>query len=202
MTYSSVRMLIGLIILIFFIVKVVKDNGKKKGTAIAFMIVFYMILTSLSSLLPVENLFISFPSVESVFDYTDSGDIKTVVEGEESALVIYENEDSFSSIVLPKTDDGYKIGTFFSHSTLSKTTTLNAMITVDQASGTQDYYVEVSPTKNNFPVEVSDNRDSVFEIYISENETTTNLYHYVYVKDLDESYQIIIDGVPLSIDIK
>ena len=98
-------------------------------------------LSSISSMFPVENLFINFSSPESVFSYTQIGEINQIVDGQESCLIVYTKENgAISHCIFPLTDKGYKIPTHFAVSRVSYFLNQNGAFTIYRLKDTDDYY--------------------------------------------------------------
>lgn len=105
-----------------------------------------MICCSLSSLIPVENLFITFSTPQDVFNYSVIGDINTVVEGEKSALILYTNEGAISRSIIPKSKTGWKIKIYSTNEEKFSKTWLDSgekiyRMSVYWCKHTNDYYI-------------------------------------------------------------
>lgn len=107
------------------------------------MICFFisLVLSSVSSMFPVENLFISFSSPESAFSYTQIGKINQIVDGQESCLIVYTKENgAVSHCIFPLTDKGYKIPNLFAVSRVSHVLNKEGAFTLYRLKNTDDYY--------------------------------------------------------------
>lgn len=75
-------------------------------------LVLVVVASVFVSMVPIENLFYSFPSAEAVAKYACKGKVVEILAGEESSLILYSEEPEAVSYMLSnKTDGGYKIGT-------------------------------------------------------------------------------------------
>lgn len=63
------------------------------------------------SLCRIENVFYTFPTVESVAEYACGNDVNCIVDGKSSSLILYTDEDSYTMMIAPRQKWGYKIGT-------------------------------------------------------------------------------------------
>lgn len=141
------------------IIKIIKTPDI--AVARIFLVVLVMAQTSILCLFPVENLFISFPSAEKAFRYSNTGEIKAVIEGEHSDMVIGKRDDAYTYSVIPKTQEGWKIcvGTdikrvFYDYAD-------GVSVEIYQHRSIDDFYVCASDTRGaNF--EIKDNVNSEF----------------------------------------
>lgn len=91
---------------------------------------------------PIENLFVHFQSPERAFHYIQSGAIKGTVDGRESCMVVYRNNDgAYSYEMILKTEDGYQLPGNFKTKRVSQKLDRQAALDVYNVRGTQDYYV-------------------------------------------------------------
>ncbi len=201
--YSIVRIFI---FILFFLVFLILYKRKKKilrGTVIAFSFVVAMALCSMSSLMPVENLFITFSSPQNVFNYSIMGNMGTVIEGKDSALILYSYRGSESYSVIPKAKNGWKIGTYLSYEEVFAKTWQNGdekihMIRVYECKHTNDYYVVIHNFFSKNPINISDNRNSLFQKNKSSIDPSTTYYSYVY--NIGQDYELTIDGEIIHIN--
>lgn len=88
--------------------KIAKMVRKKPAAIMA--VVLCTLLLAASAVFPVENLFVRFPSPESVSRYAIPGRIDDMVYGKDSCLVTCIGRDGTREIwFIPKTKSGYRI---------------------------------------------------------------------------------------------
>ena len=88
--------------------KIAKTVRKKPAAIMA--VVLCTLLLMASAVFPVENLFVRFPSPESVSRYAIPGRIDDMVYGKDSCLVTCIGRDGTREIwFIPKTKSGYRI---------------------------------------------------------------------------------------------
>ena len=106
---------------------------------------FFLLLASLSAVLPVENLFLHFRTPERAFAYQHMGKIEHILYGEDSCFVLYKNENGADSdCILPKTAAGYSLSTRWTKQGIVRTPITSSSFLraeVYQARGTQDFYI-------------------------------------------------------------
>lgn len=140
-----------------------KSKCKFKKVFSTLTVVFCIILVSISSMFPVENLFLSYQSPEKVFNYVKSGQIYKIIDGRESSLVIYYTGNStYDFYIIPKTSDGYKIPNYFTQKKVSHKFDEQGAFDVYNVQGTQDYYVTCA-------VNLTDISEDIL-VFNSENE--------------------------------
>ncbi|MBQ5591694.1 MAG: hypothetical protein IIU80_01985 [Clostridia bacterium] len=109
MAYDIVRWGVGLIAFLVFIAVLVLFT-KKIGKAVLISAFAAVIMVAVSLLIPVENYFFSFNSVESVYNYRYHEDLLTYAECDEGVFCVGQKDAvSFVYYSFTKDDDGYKL---------------------------------------------------------------------------------------------
>ena len=118
---------------------------RRKRLCCALCVLFFLLLASLSAVLPVENLFLHFRTPERAFAYQHMGKIEHILYGEDSCFVLYKNENGAASdCILPKTAAGYPLSTRWTKQGIVRTPITSSSFLraeVYQARGTQDFYI-------------------------------------------------------------
>ena len=178
-----------------------------KGIVITIVIVLLLIPTLLTYL-PFENLLVSFSSPECVFSYMKEGEILIITEGEKSCLVLFDLNGLTkpyikpSIMVIPKTDAGYKIGTPITMQTRLEMEKNGLRISILRCKNTDDYYVRVFTRTKDTNVNVSDNCGSVFNNYAWKSTGfDTSVWSCAYIKNIPTDYMITIDGNTVDVSI-
>lgn len=156
----------------------------------------------ISGFILIENIFITFSSLESAFKYTKSGNIKMIVSGETTSMVLSENKNIKSYTIFPKTDKGWKLGTGIEQKNIiTKNVDFNTVF-VYNYKDTSDYYVviwDISESTPNNTLKISDNRGSIFKS-LSNNEDVRNATYVAYVSNLGDDYEININGKKVKLE--
>ena len=161
--FTIIRIILLVIVSVCSVWIIKKSKCKFKKVFSTLTVVFYIILVSISSMFPVENLFLSYQSPEKVFNYVKSGQIYKIIDGRESSLVIYYTGNStYGFYIIPKTSDGYKIPNYFTQKKVSHKFDEQGAFDVYNVQGTQDYYVTCA-------VNLSDISEEIL-VFNSENE--------------------------------
>lgn len=217
MMYDFIRLVISIIILItaYFVFKTIRKKFPKKkiinnkksrrlitGTKekivrkhfaakILLVLFFYSFIAFILWCIPFENLFINFSSPEDVFKYTKQGEIERIIYGENSCMIIYNNDNSQQTLFVRKDGDGYKIVTYMQYSKeylVSKNYCSTHIYTLNQ---TGDTYSVGHLYNNTNDVKLSDNFDT--EYYLT--HINGNVYYfYGYLKDYNENYSLYINS--------
>lgn len=152
---------------------------KKRATVI--LVISVCIVASLSSLLPVENLFVSFSTPQTVFAYSQSGHIEDIIEGNDSCMVVSSSaSNSFSATIFPKSETGYKIGTYFASEPILSEYKDGNRIELVRCRGTEDYYTTVFGIAANNSINISDNCGSDFRNIIFDNAGAEHKIFFAY----------------------
>lgn len=112
MAYDIVRW--GIVIVIFIALSIILSIVlKKKGKAILIASFAAIIAFAILLLVPVENFFYSFPSVEKIFSYRYHEKLLTYAECNEGVLCVGQKDDyNFVYYTFGKSDKGYKLQKF------------------------------------------------------------------------------------------
>ncbi len=204
MIFMITRWSLFAILMALFAVIIRKLSIKNKRVLYIVSVCFSIVTVLLTIMYPIENLLFSFPSVQSAFEYMYVGEIEKTVEGEESVMVTYKSDGSISTVYFPKTDNSYKLGEFLQFSKVYQKRIDIANITITQIKGTQDYYVNVWIPRTDEVLDVSDSENSYYQYSISETSSPNvlTISYDTVIQNLSEDYEVIIDDVIMSIDIK
>lgn len=135
--FGIIRKLLFVAIIVAAFLLIRRSKIQKKKLALAVIIVLSLAVDFLSARFPPENLFMSFDSPESVFEYMSSGEIADVVYGNESCMVTYlENNGNYSHLIVAKDGEEYKIAS----DTVGEMVSNNTQYTVHRFADTNDYY--------------------------------------------------------------
>lgn len=175
---------------------------------------YVYILTALDILLcvgvaeeffPAENVFYKFESAEQAFTHYEKGEFIKVIEGSSSGLVKYKTDDATGTAVFPKSKDGtWKIQPFLYNRTVYRKNVQagedGCAVTVYNAKGTDDFYVEVTDFTSDNKAVVSDNRGSDFWCYEESEAPQMKVYSfYTCVEKLDGNYQFTINDKTVTV---
>ena len=190
--FVFIRLIIGGAIgLVWFVLMNNKTVNKRKNIIISFVIA---VIICLSYLWPFENYFITFDSPKTAYEYyvgPKDSDIKLIIEGKNSDLII-STQNQYT--VIPKTNEGWKIGVGTDLKTVTQKIVDGVVIYVHQYRNTNDYYISVFDT-NGEECDVADIYKSEF---ISSMEhyapsKTTVVTHYANIQEFNGEYWIRIN---------
>lgn len=195
MWYAIIRLLFfGIAFLIcFVIIKKSKTENARKYMAISFACI--TVLWTASAFIPAENTFITFPSPGAAYIYSKPGSVKLIVEGENSDFVIGEKDDTYIYSIIPKTGDGWEVGTSNNIKTVLHTYASGATVYVYRYKSTDDYYITVMGG-NPGTLQITDSRNSDFKCLEKSSKIIMETY-YIYcahIKDFDSSYTLTVNG--------
>ena len=115
------------------------------------------------------NPFFKYESPERAFAHFNKGEVVEVVEGRETGLIVYKDDNTTGLALLPKSKNGaWKIRTLWSKTVYQKAvraTDEGCTVTILQARGTDDFYVNICDDFSHSKPAVSDNRGSDFLYY-------------------------------------
>ena len=187
--YNQIRFLFAAIVALvtFYILR---KNRYRVRVSIIVLGVFATVI----SFIPIENQFITFNSIEAVYEYVDQTDnpIDLVVEGEKSDLVVCKNDSIYSVVIYPKTDEGWKIGLPMQTKLSCINFTDGLIFDVHWHNSIEcDFYISVKSIDGEI-VSISDNLNSKFEY--SDTDSSIERVYFTRVEAIDENYTITVNG--------
>ena len=196
--YGLIRTAFGCIVfaLCFFLMK--KKNISKKMNIIISLAIALVVCTG-SYFLPVENSVLTFPTAEKAFAHVNSEKAVLVAEGEKSALVVgEESENEHTLLIVPKSDEGWKIGRGIDTKLEKQLLDGDFVINLYKHRRCGDYYISILYTGSG-ELEISDSCNSAF--YAPENTGDRGSeFRLANISDYDDSYRININGMELQLD--
>lgn len=176
-----------------FNIKTSKIVRKKLASILA--IVLCMVLISASAIFPIENLCINFKSSESVFKYANYGEIDEIIYGQESCMIVYSRKNNTGGhYIIPKTEKGYKIPSYFTTKKISHKFNKSGFFNVYNVKGTQDYYVfaTVHLNEKDNKIDIFNGKNEKLECNIVRVENTDFIYFLLH--DFSDEYYLLING--------
>ena len=196
MLYGFLRIVFwGIAGMILFVV--LKKKFASKRLALVSSITLFFVAGTVSSLLPIENLFIDFKSPESVFHYYQSGKVDDVIYGNNSSMVIYsKNGSSGGHFIIPKSTRGYKVPSLFSVKKVSKKFDTDGNFDVYHVLGTDDYYIFGTTflKGNEITIVDSNGRPVKYYAFESGDDFTKTVLLFSYVENFTNDYYFLING--------
>lgn len=196
--YTVLRLIACAVILIScsaLILPKIKPSSKRKFRVITVAITVLLYL--LISVVPFENLFVSFTSPESAYNYFKFGNSNTVLvaDGEHCSFVLDRHKDYDSYKFIPKTENGWKLPSFLNAKTVAKHLSERGQFYIYQFDDTDDYFIVVNNI-NREELKVSDRCDSEFyPLEIQFNDDGEKYYdYYAFIKDYSADYYVTING--------
>lgn len=163
--------------------------NKKRNKILLFVII--TLLWTGSMLVPIENLFMSFSTPEKSYGYVNQEEVKLVVYGQESALVIGEDTE-YVYLVIPKGEKGWKIGRGIDLKFISNQYFDGIVVSIYQYKNTKEFYLEVTDVDGK-ECKVTDNQNSSFETLETGIDGGNKYRYYAYIRDLNEKYVLKVN---------
>lgn len=195
--FSIVRLIIGCVFLGCSIMVIKKSRATRKC-------VLYVVCTSISvalivvlSILPFENLFVTFGSPKESYEYYIGGksNIELVVEGNKCDFVIDRKNDSDTHLIIPKSEDGWKVGIGLNTKIIKQKFSNGITIDVYQYQNTSDYFITILDT-NGGESTVSDDYGTKFYSLKKNNDSLgkTFITYYAHIPNFNSKYYVIVNG--------
>lgn len=200
MVGTSIRFLVFGAIFVALLVLVRKSKWVHKKWMTILSAILVLVLWSVSTMFPPENLFLTFPTARSAYYYMNMDHITDVLEGDESCLILSIKGSTTGMEFLPKNSHGYqlpgitpvrKLESFYINTKSGR-----GIIDLYHVNYTNDYYLfgNWKPKNNNDTFELSDNQNSEFLFYSTEIPDGTMRYSfYMSVNNLTEDYELYLN---------
>ena len=109
MVGASIRFLVFGAIFVALLVLVRKSKWVHKKWMTILSAILVLVLWSVSTMFPPENLFLTFPTARSAYYYMNMDHITDVLEGDESCLILSIKGSTTGMEFLPKKSSGYQL---------------------------------------------------------------------------------------------
>lgn len=200
MLFIAIRLIfLGLVFIAFFLL-IRKSHiiYKKRWRIIS--LILAIAFTAISALIPIENAFITFSTVEASYSYSNFGTVKLIVDGEKTDFVISQKGDTDIYTIIPKSNDGWKLGVGLDIKKVIQMISDGITIDVYQYKNSGDYYITVLDT-NGGESEISDNHNSEFHYLEKTNSALNKIFYtyYAYVDDFSSDYTVTVNGKSIRV---
>lgn len=195
MLFAIVRIVFWGLIFMAFLLLIRKSHiiHKQKWSLIVFCVA--VILTIVSALIPIENVFITFSSPQSAYNYNHSGDVTLIVNGEITDFIVGAKDDVDVYAIIPKSDNGWQLGMSLDTKRIIQKISDGITIYVYQYKNTNDYYITILDTNGGLS-EVSDNLGSEFR-HLDKTDRVLNktfYTYYAYISHFNDQYALTVNG--------
>ncbi len=206
LTHKIVQYGIGIILLILLVIGLVlifRSQIRRKRLCSILLAVLLFVIYILSSIVPIEEPFLTFPTVEKAFHYKYDYEIVLIVEGNESTQVIcnFGQNRGYYGAVLPKTEKGWKPEIQWDKKTVGKVFASNAIVLLQRYKTTDDFYLTIQSASG--MDELYDNRNTEFQSLTGPSflgKKAAPGYYYAFIDSVDKNYILTIDGQEIKFD--
>ena len=201
--YIIIRVIIGCIFFACTALAIRKSKVMRKRMLYAVFAGVSVLLIAVSALLPVENLFVTFDSPKSAYAYMCAGEsnIALVVEGDDCDFVVDRKNDGDTYLMIPKTVEGWKIGTGASTRRVVEKLADGIVIYVYQYKDTADYFITVFDT-NGGELTLSDAQNTKFYSLQQTNDFLEQTYttYYAHIPSINPQYSVTVNGYDILLE--
>lgn len=195
MLFTAIRFVTWVVLSVCAILVIWHSKIRRKWQVSIVSVAVCAVVVSLTAIYPVENIFITYQSPESVFQYTNGGQIEDVLDGQDSCLVAYsKGEGEVGEYIVPKSAVGYQIPTYRAAKKVVQKIDNVGIFDVYTVRGTSDYYisglVHLNDTDNE--IEVLNGQGNVVDTPIVRVGNTD--FIYIYLPDFSNEYCLSVNG--------
>lgn len=195
--FAFIRMMMGCLLLGCALLWIKKSSSAYKSKKYILSVIIVVLLITVSAFLPFENAMVTFASPEEAYNYYIFGtpDIRLIVNGNNSDLVIGNKNGTDICLIIPKTTDGWKIGIGADTKTVAHLLTDGITISVYQYKKTNDYYITVLDI-NGESSQITDSCHSSFSSVERTDSAKEKPYimYCAHISSVSPQYSIHIDG--------
>lgn len=201
--YTFIRFFLWIILSAVIVFLVWKKGWVRNKKQNAVLVIGLAVLYGLVAVVPYENAFVTFDSVEDAFAWgnTRNEEIFLIIPGESADLIISgKDKNSKRWTAIPKTKDGWRTGTgglwpVHTKTSMEEELKNGVAIYVYRYRNTEDCFLSVTlyPSRG-FTETIRDNRGSEF-ILMHESELSEQVFYtyYAHFIGLDEPYILTVD---------
>ncbi len=200
MISTIITLIIGAIVFIVLSIIFRKSNSLKlKNKSIPLSLVISIILTVILSFVPFENAFMSFSSPQKAFSYSYDSEIKAILDGENSTMIIADDNNTDQIDIIPKTKekDKWKIGMGYNIKSVANLKGNGFYVFIDTYDKSKDYYIYIT-TMNMENCEITDNCNSEFQL-IPDKPNSYYKNYAAYIKNFNKNYSIFINNEEIKL---
>ncbi|MBQ8447459.1 MAG: hypothetical protein IJX27_00840 [Clostridia bacterium] len=203
--FGIIRLIIGIIFLIFSIIVIRKSIVSHKRVLYFVSTGVAVALIAVLTILPFENLFITFDSPKSSYEYYTSGksNIELIVEGTDCDLVVDCKNDAYTCLIIPKNSNGWKIGTGLNTKRIFQKISNGITVYIYQYKNTNDYFITIFDTSGG-ELEILDSYNTEFEFLKKNNEFIGKEFttYYAYIPNFNSQYCVVVNGYEIVFEIQ
>lgn len=142
---------------------------------------------------PIEDSFLTFNNREEAVAYVTDNSVTHVLQGKVSDCVITKNSNNTSMLMLPKTQNGYKVALESYVVRAEQYADDDIYINVFRFKNSNDYYMVITDFNSGYG-EISDSCNSTFEYEeITDEKLGTYCSYYCYIDGFDKNYSLTLN---------
>lgn len=196
--------------IIFFLLFFLCIKSKHRKPLFILIVLLISCYGFFANIYPVENLFYSFPTAERAADYICSGELLGIVEGTDSALLVYTDPpNTIHTVILPRSEGGYHLGSNSTRKEFAENRDTKYFAQLLGCPGREDRYWYISGPLEGSSVTIADSSGSAFvtslrDIGYSSIEEK-ELFHFIFFALLnptnDDTFHVTITDTGETTDL-
>ena len=194
--YNLVRMIIGGIIFACSMIAVKKSKVPNKRALRLVFTILSVVLTGLLGFFPFENLFVTFDSPKTAYNYYHTSEksiIDIIVEGDACDFVVGGEKGTVTQtyLIIPKTEDGWKVGIVNYTKRIARKDYDKNILRVFQHKNTNDYFVIIFNAKGEKMTITDEYNTQFFPLEkIIDSDGQTFVTYYGHITDFNSQYSV------------
>ena len=200
--FFLIRLIITIAMLISIGLVGKKLKVRKNRLQYVLTVVIGIVVITLLSVVPLENLFVDFKSPQAAYEYTSWGDpdIELIVEGHNCDFVVERQDATYVYGIVPKTEKGWQIGIGSNTNTIMEYSDGSVLATIFQYNDTEDFFITIFYADGG-AYEVRDSCNSTF--YSLERTDTVlekeYITYFAHITNYSQDYSIKINETHIDL---
>ncbi len=198
--YIIIRLCLGLIVFCVSFFFIQKSQFIHKKCWILILTIATLILLTILALFPFENVFITFSSPEAAYNYMYNGEIRNVIEGKKTDMVIAGKNSTDTIQIIPKSDTGWKLGTGSDIKIVTNKVIGDVCIYLYQYTITNEHYLIIMNADSG-ELKITDTLETEFLCESKYNASLAKHFYtyYGYVGVPDDDYSVTVNNEEMFI---
>lgn len=182
---------------------IVRTRGIKRCLSVLGCVILLLGIYALDHY-PIESLIYAFPTPEAVAEFVCPDGSFTIVEGQESALIIYPNSNNETcTMISPKTKAGYRVGGSGSDAVTQSIKADSCFAQIRESRRCSDRYIFIFGIMDGSEITVTDTIGSQYTVIsqpFSKAYSNTSVWACAFIKEFEgESFSATLnDGLSTS----
>lgn len=201
--YSVIRLTIGFVIFLALFVSINRFKLSRKRLLYLADFCISALLVTVLMFLPFENAFATFDSPEKAYNYFNFGksNDKLVIDGNSCDLVVDSKDGVDQYLIIPKTEDGWKIGIGSNTRRIAQKLSDGIIVYVYQYKNTNDCFLKIFDTNGGESTITDEYNTEFFSLERYDDSLDKKFVtYYAHITEFNTQYSVIVNGIEIALN--